>query len=132
MVYVIRDPLGPSPSMVPVAGHDWTDEEREEVGEFGMGPAGDGRRDGRGVDAKFYCICDIMLDSRVRRWRRGWAGGIPGLGMGGRAAWMGRALRELLRGRAVCRCSGKLPFLTRAGHPAGKFGKWWGLSTYGS
>eukprot|EP00198_Chlamydomonas_reinhardtii_P013952 XP_001703289.1 predicted protein [Chlamydomonas reinhardtii] len=64
VVYVIRDPLGPSPSMVPVAGHDWTDEEREEVGEFGMGPAGDGRRDGRGVDAKFYCICDIMLDSR--------------------------------------------------------------------
>ncbi|KAG2450123.1 hypothetical protein HYH02_000226 [Chlamydomonas schloesseri] len=64
VVYVIREPLGPSPRMEAVAGHDWTEEEREEVGEFGAGPAGDGRRDGVGAEAKFYCICDIMLDGR--------------------------------------------------------------------
>ncbi len=66
VIYVIRDPLGSAPRMEAVAGHDWTDEEREEVGEFGAGAAGDGRRDGVGAEAKFYCICDIMLDSRVR------------------------------------------------------------------
>ncbi|KAG2442745.1 hypothetical protein HXX76_002827 [Chlamydomonas incerta] len=64
VMYLIRDPLGPSPSLEPVAGHDWTDEEREAVGEFGAGPGGDGRRDGLGQDARFCCICDIMLDSR--------------------------------------------------------------------